>query len=398
MRALLSFVTGLALLAQAPSTPGVVAIGDIHGDLDAFTRSLRAAGLTDPGGRWIAGRTVLIQTGDFTDRGPDVRGVMDRLMTLETEAAAAGGRVIVLLGNHEVMNLVGEQRDANPSAYKAFADDRSEARREAAWEEHRQLVSRLPDQDRKAKVYESGREDWMNDHPPGYLEYREAIAPRGRYGTWLRRRDMVAMVDGAIFMHAGIAAATAPQKLTDLNVELRDEIRRFDRFIQRLVDGKRALPSFTLTEIVQVAQQVMETASDAVESARAEKRQLDRAAVDVELVAAAADILKMNGWSAFDPQGPMWYRGFSTLSETASNDIASLLQRYGASRFVTAHTVTSDRRIAVRFGGRVILIDTGMLASAFNGRPSALKIDGNSLTAIYEDQHLPLTVTPTAGR
>jgi hypothetical protein len=147
-----------------------------------------------------------------------------------------------------------------------------------------------------------------------------------------------------------------------------------------------------------VAQQVMETASDAVESARAQKRQLDRAAVDVELVAAAADILKMNGWSAFDPEGPMWYRGFSTLSETASNDIASLLQRYGASRFVTAHTVTSDRRIAVRFGGRVILIDTGMLASAFNGRPSALKIDGNSLTAIYEDQHLPLTVTPKAGR
>jgi hypothetical protein len=58
--------------------------------------------------------------------------------------------------------------------------------------------------------------------------------------------------------------------------------------------------------------------------------------------------------------------------------------------------VTSDRRIHVRFGGRVILIDTGMLASVYNGRPSALRIDGSSLTAIYEDQHVPLPPTTIA--
>src|SRR5262245_36336043 len=104
MRALLSLVMGVALLAPPPSTAGMVAIGDIHGDLEAFTRSLRAAGLTDASGRWVAGSTVLVQTGDFLDRGPDVRAVMDRLMSLEAGAAAAGGRVIVLLGNHEVMN------------------------------------------------------------------------------------------------------------------------------------------------------------------------------------------------------------------------------------------------------------------------------------------------------
>src|SRR5262245_16185550 len=189
MRAVLSLVMGLALLAPTPTTPGIVAIGDIHGDLDAFTRSLRAAGLTDAGGRWVGGSAVLVQTGDFLDRGPDVRAVMDRLMSLEAEAAVAGGRVIALLGNHEVMNLVGERRDVSPSAYKAFADERSGARREAAWEEYLRLVSRLPERDRKAKVYQRGRDEWMDDHPAGYLEYREAIAPRGRYGTWLRRRD-----------------------------------------------------------------------------------------------------------------------------------------------------------------------------------------------------------------
>jgi hypothetical protein len=135
MRTLLSLVIGLAFIAAAPSTPAVVAIGDIHGDLHALDRSLRAAGLTDDNGRWSGGRTILVQTGDYLDRGPDVRGVLDRLMSLEPAAAAAGGRVVVLLGNHEVMNLVGDLRYVRPSTYQAFADDRSEQRREAAWEQ-----------------------------------------------------------------------------------------------------------------------------------------------------------------------------------------------------------------------------------------------------------------------
>jgi len=392
MRALLWAAIGLALLAAAPSTPGTVAIGDIHGDLDALERSLRAAGLTDARGQWIGGRTVLVQTGDYMDRGPDVKAVLDRLMALETSAARAGGRVIVLAGNHEVMNVLGELRDVRPSTYQAFADGESEARREAAWQQYQRLGSGQPQDSVKSKVYGHRREEWMKDHPPGYLEYREALSPRGRYGAWLRKRDLVAVVGDTIFMHAGLAPSTAPSRLADLNVQLRSELRRFDQFVDLLVDRKLALPSFTLREILQVTQDAMQAASEKIESARKEKRALDRSAVDVELLTAAADIVKINGWSALDPEGPLWYRGFSTLSEREAADaVGSLLQRYGSARFVTAHTVTSDRRINVRFGGRVILIDTGMLASVYRGRPSALTIDGSSLTAVYEDQRQPLT-------
>jgi hypothetical protein len=398
MRALLSVAIGLALIAAAPSTVPTVAIGDIHGDLDAFERSLRAAGLTDAHGAWIGGRTVLVQTGDYMDRGPDVRAVLDRLMTLETAAAAAGGRVVVLVGNHEVMNLLGELRDVNPVTYQAFADERSEQRREAAWQDYQELGSHLTAGSRK-KLYERHRDEWMHDHPPGYLEYREALSPRGRYGAWLRKRDVVTKVGDTIFMHAGLAASTAPRKLSDVNAGLRDEIRRFDQFVERLVDDKLALPSFALKEVVEVAQQTMSDAAEAIETARKEKRQLDRSSIDVELVTAAGEILKINTWSALDPRGPLWYRGFSTASEREEADaVGALLQRYDASRFVTAHTVTSDHRINVRFGGRAILIDTGMLASVYHGRPSALRIEGSSLTAVYEDQRQPLTGAPAAAR
>ena len=72
-----------------------------------------------------------------------------------------------------------------------------------------------------------------------------------------------------------------------------------------------------------------------------------------------------------------------------------LLQRYGAVRFVTGHTPTPSHRITVRFGGRAILIDTGMLSS-YKGRASALQIEGDALTAIYADGPMPLAVANQA--
>src|SRR5262245_20788781 len=85
-----------------------VAIGDVHGDLDAFVGILQRAHLIDPVHRWSGGTTILVQTGDFLDRGPKSRGVMDLLMSLQKEAQRAGGRVIALMGNHEAMNIFGD--------------------------------------------------------------------------------------------------------------------------------------------------------------------------------------------------------------------------------------------------------------------------------------------------
>ena len=85
------------------------------------------------------------------------------------------------------------------------------------------------------------------------------------------------------------------------------------------------------------------------------------------------------------------HRGLSTLpDDPAGGPFAALLQRYGAKRFVTGHTPQEGRSINVRYGGRAVLIDTGMLAIAYKGRPSALEIVGDKLTAIYEDGRVPL--------
>ena len=84
-------------------------VGDIHGYLDELLAALRAQGLIDADDRWCAGNARLWFLGDFTDRGPDGIGVIDLVMRLSAEAAAAGGYCKALMGNHELL-LIGAKR------------------------------------------------------------------------------------------------------------------------------------------------------------------------------------------------------------------------------------------------------------------------------------------------
>ncbi len=88
----------------------VVSVSDVHGAFGGMTATLNRAGVLDDELGWSGGNTHLVITGDILDRGPDSRKVMDLLMRIEDEALAAGGQVHLLLGNHEVMNLVGDLR------------------------------------------------------------------------------------------------------------------------------------------------------------------------------------------------------------------------------------------------------------------------------------------------
>jgi hypothetical protein len=261
MKKILTLGLFIALLAGARTQPlngqgppRVVAIGDIHGAIAEFKSILKTTGLADDSGRWTGGKAVLLQTGDYMDRGAGTRAVLDLLMALERQAKNAGGRVFAVLGNHEAMNLIGDTRDVTPEIFATFADAQSESRRQSAWGQYAKLASaKAAKGEAVPAVYQQARDGWLAAHPPGYVEYREAVGPRGQYGAWLRSKPIVTEYAGSIFMHAGIAPSLAPTKLDDLNDRVRDEVTRMDRFVQRLVDAKLALPIFTLQEILQVA-------------------------------------------------------------------------------------------------------------------------------------------------
>ncbi|MEE9371933.1 MAG: metallophosphoesterase [Saprospiraceae bacterium] len=85
-----------------------VALSDIHGQYDVFEKLMIAHGISDDNGNWIYGKGHLIIVGDILDRGDQVLKVLWYLYHLENKARKSGGRVHILLGNHEMMVMNGD--------------------------------------------------------------------------------------------------------------------------------------------------------------------------------------------------------------------------------------------------------------------------------------------------
>lgn len=81
----------------------LVGIGDVHGHYDAMTRLLRGAGVLDDAGDWCGGATTLLFMGDFVDRGPRAADAVALAMRLQAQASHAGGRVLSVMGNHDLL-------------------------------------------------------------------------------------------------------------------------------------------------------------------------------------------------------------------------------------------------------------------------------------------------------
>jgi hypothetical protein len=388
--------------AQNSVLPRVVAVGDIHGDFDSFAGIMKQAGLIDANGSWSGGNATFVQVGDSTDRGPKVRQALDLLMALEEQAKAAGGRVAVLLGNHEVLNLIGEGGYVTPEIYATFADDQSDERRLAAYEQYVKFCAERGGAFHSVpKVFQpSPKAAWMDAHPVGFVEYREAFSPQGKFGRWLRTKPVLLKLNDTVFMHAGINSNKAPRALEDINKQVASEIKRFDDFRSRMIDRKLILPFFTLREVLDVAQAEVESSSSAATSRTTDGGAggLDASSIPDPL--GLRGLLGINSWALVNPDGPLWFRGFATWSaEVGAIQSKYLLQRYNVAHFVVGHTIMPNRRITARFSSAMFLIDTGMLASyAPRGVASALEISDGRFSAIYADERMTLLERDNGSR
>ncbi len=388
----LAFGLGLSLAAvAAAAAPRIVAVGDVHGDLAAFKEVLREAGVLDAAGAWTGGETVLVQVGDLIDRGPSMRGTLDFVMELEQAAAKRGGRAVPLLGNHEVMNLTGDLRYVAPANYAEFADAGSEKRRADAWRQVRDLRRRRASQLGRPEPPsgQEAREAWLQAHPPGFLEQREAFGPGGRYGRWLRAKPALFVAQGTAFLHGGLSPALAGTPLEEIDRRVHEDFAAFDADVARFVKEGLILPFFDLQEMVQAVREELVALTAAETAARAAAEQAGTTyappAADVGRRANYERFLDWRSWTINSPDGPFWFRGFAQWSDAEGDfEMPRLLSAAGVDRFVVGHTIQEDGRIRVRFGGAVFLIDTGLLASyAPGGRRSALEIVEGTVSAIY---------------
>jgi hypothetical protein len=93
--------------------PRRIIVGDVHGELAGLKEILSHMDLIDRTGIWRGDDAVLVQTGDVVDRGPHSVEAFQFLRVLQVQAAAAGGQVVRLCGNHELMLLQQDWRYVN---------------------------------------------------------------------------------------------------------------------------------------------------------------------------------------------------------------------------------------------------------------------------------------------
>ena len=225
-RGLTLLTAWLALVCAVPGTPAgvsaratpcefdkaerIVAIGDVHGAYDRLLEILQAAQVIDERSRWAGGRTHLVQTGDVLDRGADSRRALEFLRRLGRDAERAGGRVHQLIGNHEVMRLLGDYRYVVPGEYEAFTTPESAETRKF-------ILEKSPAADR-ARLEEQT--------PLGMIEMIRAFAPDADLGSYLRTLNAVVRINGIVFLHGGISSSVAPMSCLEINDTIRREIGR----------------------------------------------------------------------------------------------------------------------------------------------------------------------------
>ena len=340
----------------------VIALADIHGAYDAMVTTLENVGVIDQNGAWSAGAGHLVICGDILDRGPDSRPAMDLLMRLESEALAAGGRVHVLIGNHEAMNLVGDLRYVSKQEFAAFAAEEVAEDRERWFDAWARRSENSGLEAEKLKARFDDRFPW------GFFAHRRAFASDGKYGAWLLDKPLVVVVNGTAFAHGGISPLVGEIGLSGVNGRLAGDIRRYVENLETLIDAGLLLPTDNFYNHVNRLDGFMAAPTTAKATLNAVNRLAELAQSDVHA-----------------PEGPLWYRGNAHCSRLIEEDrLAETLAAIGAERVVIGHTPTPGRQVLQRFEGRIIEIDTGMLNAYYKGRGHALVLEADDVRVVPE--------------
>lgn len=197
--------------APAASTGGalIYAVGDVHGRLDLLGALLVKIG-EDVLAQAPDRQPSLIFLGDYVDRGPSSRGVIDRLIQLQGEAAFD---VRALKGNHEEQMLL-------------FLND---AKAGPAWAEFggaQTMVSYgvTPPQSRTdAEAWEDARRAFAEAVPQAHLDF-------------LSRLELAVVCGDYLFVHAGVRPGVPLEQQSERDLMwIRDEFLSSDRHHGKVV-------------------------------------------------------------------------------------------------------------------------------------------------------------------
>ena len=177
------------------SAPGrIVAFGDLHSDIGVARKVFRLAGATNEKDEWIGKSLTIVQTGDFIGRSDDERQVVDFLFDMRKKAEAGGGKVHVLIGNHEVMGGRVDNQAVGPNPFPAWGG-----------------ISGLNLNDPRLRIL------LPNERARG-----AALMAGGVYAKRLAEFPTVLQLGGTVFVHGGVTPRWARYGIDKINAEVRD--------------------------------------------------------------------------------------------------------------------------------------------------------------------------------
>ncbi len=148
----------------------VVALSDVHGQYDILITLLRNQNIIDTDNNWAFGDGHMVMTGDMFDRGNQVNEVLWFMYKLDRQATEAGGKLHLLMGNHEQMVMRGDLRYVH---------------------ERYQIAAKLLER-----------------------SYDELYNTSSEIGQWLRSKNTLVKINDTLFLHGGISGEWIDRELT----------------------------------------------------------------------------------------------------------------------------------------------------------------------------------------
>ncbi|KAJ7261824.1 hypothetical protein B0H12DRAFT_337977 [Mycena haematopus] len=322
---------------RRPFTRHIVAVGDLHGDIKNAQTVLQFSGVVDSFGNWTGNPHTNVCTGMLTSScrlgtslTDDTIKLFIWMESLRAQAAKVGGVVLSHLGNHEIMNAIGDWRYVYPSEIETFGS--VAARQKAlttgrigrAWAQNYTATSRLP----------------LHPHlgppntpfpPDHHVHFQKDDGDDDDENIYYDANEPLSH-SALSFVHGGLSPtysnlAPFPTKINALSSSLLHKLQNRPQPPPHPPSPYPGLPYGTTRE-------------------------------EVEL---------------YDVNGPFWYRGWATDNEKkACVDVEKVLARTGTRRMIMGHT-PDFTGIVSRCNGKIIIIDTG-ISHAYGGALSALSI------------------------
>ena len=287
----------------------VVIIGDLNAQHNLLERYLIGLKLMKKTGAWCGGKTVLVQMGDIPNRGGSSRAAMDLMMRLRSEARNAGGEIYWLLGNHEVMTVLGHEAYVSADEYMEFAT--AQEIDQFYVERTRFMYEMLgaPDVPQFVAPLGGRVRAWEEAHAPGRDAFREAMNLRGWYGSYIRTLPIAVRLGSLLFVHGGLSPQWAELGVDGLAAEAAECWGQAPRFYQEL---------------------------------------------------------DPNGLFR-DPLGPLWHRAYCVANaKIVQDDLQESLKLLDARQMIVGHTRTDTVEAGrpsvplVRHRGRLVMTDVGL--------------------------------------